>query len=278
LIAATTRVEGLAASQPIGGPLGYTSQTVSDLTVSQAFFSLDVRSERPGTIFDDIQALPKAEVQPTAHIVQQGESVASIASDYGILQGSIRIANPSIPVNQVIYPGASLVIPPVDASNEELSALKARDTQVLQRLQRTRSTTVSVRSSAPAPISEVREFRLMLPTQYRTISQPYSVRHGGIDYAVDMGTAVVSAAAGCITKATTGWNGGYGTMIIIEHANGMATLYAHLRSLQVSVGQCLDAGQQIALSGNSGRSTGPHVHFELRRNGSPISPNGYLSY
>ena len=98
--------------------------------------------------------------------------------------------------------------------------------------------------------------------------------HEGIDLAVGNGTPVVAAAAGTVIVA--GWMGGYGNLVVVDHGNGIATAYGHNTSVTVGVGQSVAQGQLIAYSGNTGHSTGPHVHFEVRVNGSPVDPMGYL--
>ena len=98
--------------------------------------------------------------------------------------------------------------------------------------------------------------------------------HEGIDIAVGQGTPVHAAAAGTVIYA--GWMEGYGNLVAIDHGNGLSTAYGHNSALACSVGQTVSAGQVIAYSGSTGHSTGPHVHFEVRVNGSPVDPLGYL--
>jgi murein DD-endopeptidase MepM/ murein hydrolase activator NlpD len=98
--------------------------------------------------------------------------------------------------------------------------------------------------------------------------------HEGIDIAVPLGTAVRAAAAGAVIYA--GWLGGYGNLVVVDHGNGLSTAYAHNTSLAVSVGQSVSAGETVSYSGSTGNSTGPHVHFEVRVNGSAVDPLGYL--
>lgn len=98
--------------------------------------------------------------------------------------------------------------------------------------------------------------------------------HAGIDIAVPSGTPVHAAAAGTVIHA--GWLGGYGNLVVIDHGNGIATAYAHNTGYASSVGQQVAAGETIAYSGSTGNSTGPHVHFEVRVNGEPVDPLGYL--
>ena len=98
--------------------------------------------------------------------------------------------------------------------------------------------------------------------------------HSGIDIGVDEGTPVHAADGG--TVAWSGWMGGYGYAVVIDHGNGMSTLYGHNSELAVSEGQDVGKGQVIAYAGSTGNSTGPHVHFEVRISGDPVDPMGYL--
>ena len=98
--------------------------------------------------------------------------------------------------------------------------------------------------------------------------------HEGIDIAVSNGTPVVAAAAGTVIVA--GWMGGYGNLVVVDHGGGISTAYAHNTSVTVGVGQQVAQGQLIAYSGNTGNSTGPHSHFEVRISGGAVDPMGYL--
>ncbi|MEW1721793.1 M23 family metallopeptidase [Streptomyces sp. NPDC093109] len=110
----------------------------------------------------------------------------------------------------------------------------------------------------------------------------WSHKHSGQDFAVPIGTAVHAAHAGTVVKA--GPNGAgdgpaYGNAIVVKHANGTYSQYAHLSKVQVKIGQAVKTGQQIALSGNTGNSSGPHLHFEIRTTpnyGSAVNPVNFL--
>lgn len=97
--------------------------------------------------------------------------------------------------------------------------------------------------------------------------------HDGMDFACDIGTPVYATADGVVKKAK--YERGYGYMITIDHGYGYETRYAHLKSFNVKRGQRVVRGETIALSGNSGRSTGPHVHYEVLQRGRPVNPANY---
>ena len=99
--------------------------------------------------------------------------------------------------------------------------------------------------------------------------------HQGVDWGTPIGTTVMASCGGTVTKA--GWGGGYGYCVFIKHPDGRETRYAHLSKVLVSVGQTVSQGQKIALSGNTGASTGPHVHFEIRIGGVAVNPLKYLN-
>ena len=98
--------------------------------------------------------------------------------------------------------------------------------------------------------------------------------HTGIDIGADYGDAIRAADGGVVIHAD--WMGGYGNAVIIDHGNGISTLYAHNSQLLVSEGQTVSKGQTVARCGSTGYSTGPHLHFEVRHNGSPVNPLNYL--
>lgn len=127
-------------------------------------------------------------------------------------------------------------------------------------------------------IFEIGTRKLLWPVDKIDFTSRYGQRfnqmHTGLDMAVPVGTPVVAAEDGIIKK--TGWLGGYGNTVIIQHYDGKETLYAHLSDIFLEENESVNMGQIIALSGNTGRSTGPHLHFEVRYENITLNPEDFL--
>ncbi len=162
----------------------------------------------------------------------------------------------------------------VQAEVAESQALAAASAQLAAQLQAASqsSSAPSGGSSAPAGAPH-----FIWPVS-GPITSPFGMRwgtlHPGIDIGVPSGTPVHAAAAGKVVWC--GWMSGYGNLVMIDHGGGYATVYGHNTSVSVSCGQEVAQGQVIASSGCTGFCTGPHVHFEVRVNGNPVDPLGYL--
>jgi len=112
------------------------------------------------------------------------------------------------------------------------------------------------------------------PTVGHYITQYYSWRHQGLDIANKIGTPLYAADAGVIE--TAGWGRGYGNQIVINHGGGKKTRYAHLSKFYTKKGQKVDKGEAIGTMGSTGRSTGPHLHFEIIINNIKYNPLNYI--
>ena len=123
-------------------------------------------------------------------------------------------------------------------------------------------------------------FLLIWPTIKKArLTQGYRRGHYAVDIAIRSKAPIFAAASGKVIKAAYGWNGGYGNVVIVDHGNGMQTLYGHNEKLYVTVGQYVEQGQTIAWMGRSGRVYGPtgiHLHFEVRINGVKYNPMNFF--
>jgi murein DD-endopeptidase MepM/ murein hydrolase activator NlpD len=159
--------------------------------------------------------------------------------------------------------------------NEDIGALQAQQAKIQRRIQAVQNPTST--ATAPGPIRGGGRF--IWPVNGPITSQFCESRswescHPGIDIGVGTGTPIRAAGTGTVILA--GPNGGYGNFTCIDHGGGVSTCYGHQSAIQVSVGQHVSQGQVIGLSGNTGFSFGPHLHFEVRINGSVTNPMNYL--
>jgi len=168
---------------------------------------------------------------------------------------------------------------------EELNASSAQVSAMLKERQAARAAAAAAAAAGRSPPGRGAAYtgQLGWPVSGE-ITSPYGYRvhpiwgttiyHSGIDIGVDEGTPVHAADGGVVVWS--GWMGGYGYAVVIDHGNGLSTLYGHNSELAVDEGQSVAKGQVISYAGSTGNSTGPHVHFEVRVNGDPVDPMGYL--
>jgi murein DD-endopeptidase MepM/ murein hydrolase activator NlpD len=127
------------------------------------------------------------------------------------------------------------------------------------------------------PVRKPLDGDLELSSIFGVRSDPFTgspALHTGLDLQGEQGDPVLTSADGRVTAA--GWNGGYGRVVDINHGNGLSTRYAHLSAIEVRLGQSVKAGQVIGRIGSSGRSTGPHLHYETRIRGEAVDPHKFL--
>lgn len=183
-----------------------------------------------------------------------------ISSNFG------KRINP-IPVNRTVMM-AAVKAPALEAAKPEPQIIEEKDSlgNVVKRTVIPASATAAVNKSKAVPTEQNNP-----PAEADQIQF-----HKGMDFAVPYGTDVRSAAIGTVIFA--GQKGGYGNCVIISHGNGLATLYGHLSQILVQTNDQVKVNQVIAKSGNSGRSTGPHLHYEVHKNNTPVNPKLFLNF
>lgn len=258
-----------------------------------------VPEEGPSGTIADIEKPKNATI--SLYVVREGDTLSEIAEMFDVSVNTIRWAN-DLSRSSSIQPGQTLTILPVTGvkytvkRNDTLAsiakALRGDATEIAQFNGLEEDAALAVGTEliipdgeiavavAPAPKKSIGGGGSVSATTYagyymRPINGGTKTQgiHGynGVDLAAPYGTPIVASAAGeVIISRSSGWNGGYGTYVVIRHDNGTQTLYAHNSSNIVSVGQRVVQGQIIGYVGSTGRSTGAHVHFEIR--GGPRNP------
>ena len=192
------------------------------------------------------------------HPVQKGDSWDNIAEKYDIDAKTLQITNFSIteltPGEYIFIPGKR---PAVDLMNEDMQEKYA------------------LRELFNWPLSIGGRISSSYSLKRKNPVTGIVSKHGGMDIAAPMGTAVAAAASGVVVFASTD-AGHYGTAVFIDHQNGYITHYGHLSSIAVRLGQKVRAGQLIGKVGSTGRATGPHLHFTVKKGDRTIDPQKFL--
>lgn len=215
------------------------------------------------------QVLNILPVDGTYHFVTEGNTIEQIAAFYRVTPDVIIgwPGNGLDPAQPVLTPNTYLVIP---GGTRELQAW------VLPSLPRTARSGARANSNfgqCPGGYTGILGSGTFIwPTQSRTLSgNDYSNIHRGIDIRAGLGDPIVAVDNGVVMYA--GWNNwGYGNLVMIDHGNGWESVYAHLSQWSVQCGQSVKQGEVIGAAGNTGRSSGPHLHFELRYNATFVNP------
>ncbi|BBB91226.1 MAG TPA: peptidoglycan DD-metalloendopeptidase family protein [Methylomusa anaerophila] len=230
----------------------------------------------------------------TKHVVAEGETLSAIAARYNIDLDTLLSANPG--VNELIHAGDELVILPqkgivyeVDSGDSLwwIANTYGVDVETIIKANNKKDDLINIGEKlfipgaryarAATTASRAGVSRFVWPTNGE-LSSPFGWRwgrlHEGVDIANDVGTHVMAARSGRVVW--TGWRGGYGYTVMIDHGSGFMTLYGHLDDFFVQRGQFVRTGQRIASMGNTGNSTGPHLHFEVIQDGQAIDPMAVL--
>lgn len=227
------------------------------------------------------------------HIVEYGETLWSIAQKHNVNIDTLIGANNIDNMNR-IKPGDSLLILPVTGilykvgpgqsinsiSNDfNIDSSIIRDANNISPGQKVSTgRLILIPGVKPEFGYQDRLEKMLIAPVNSRISSYYGMRwgrmHEGVDYAVNIGTPIRAAGAGRVQFS--GWSNGYGKVVIIEHRKGLKTLYAHNSKLLVRVGEWVERNEVISKSGNTGNSTGPHLHFEVQINSRAVNPLNYL--
>lgn len=207
------------------------------------------------------------------YTVRAGDTLAGIAGTYGLPAGTIEKSNQIS--DTALAEGETLFLPGANP--------RAPRNMVASRSEAPRRATAPTPAAAAAPAPQPAQQVAVAggwvwPIAGGLHSSEYGSRwggwHNGLDIAVPTGTVAGAASGG--TVAFAGWDGGYGYCVIIDHGNGVKTRYAHASAVLVSAGTAVNAGAPVIKVGNTGNSTGPHLHFEVIVNGTPQNPRNYL--
>jgi len=207
---------------------------------------------RPG---DKLTILPTAGIR---HKVAKGETLAQIAKKYKVEAEEILEFNKIASADDILI-GEQVMIP---GGQKPYVA----PTYTFRNLYQ----------PVPAAAKVVATGKMFWPTNCRRITQYFRWRHSAIDIACSLGQPIYAADSGEVIEAQGGWNGGYGNVIMIDHGSGIQTVYGHLSKFYVKAGESVEKGQMIGAMGSTGRSTGPHVHFEVRSGGARKNPLYYV--
>lgn len=249
---------------------------ISVQTIQWANPSIGDKPIRPG---QELLILP---VDGVLHKVSRGQTLLGIAEIYGIDSGKIaeqnKIAGSFIMTGQeLIIPGGKPIVkkPTIAATPPGTKPTPAKPTPA-----KPAQPSGGIKPApADAPTAEISEYALQMPCEDCFITQYYRAGHYALDIQERGGGPIYAAEAGTVIRAETGWNGGYGNVIEIDHGDGLVTLYGHNKELYVKEGDTVTRGQNISWMGNTGLvygKTGIHVHFEVHQNGVKKNPLLYI--
>lgn len=220
---------------------------------------------RPG---DTLKILP---VDGVTHVVKKGDTISKIALAYGAKNADITQYNNLGESGTGLTIGKEIIVPYGRAIVTATSGNTTKPPTGVVTTQKPITGPVPGASAASANASG-----FIWPTGATIVTQYFGWKHTGMDIAGKIGLPNYAAKSGTVVKSQCGWNGGYGCYIILDHGNGVQTLYGHNTQLLVSPGEYVTQGQVIGLLGSTGRSTGPHLHFEVRINGKQVNPLTYI--
>jgi murein DD-endopeptidase MepM/ murein hydrolase activator NlpD len=290
--------DGTSGSMRVAGAVDSLSETltINDESLKKAAVPFTVAQERARQTIE-------------RYVVEPGDTVLGIAAKYGLQPESIQWANSDIEQNpDLLQIGDELNILPVDgvlhtvAAGDTLSSVASKYKADVDAIVGYAGNEIAdataplavgrqivvpggekpyvartvVAYSGPIPASAIKGTGSFTWPASGSVTQQFWGGHRAVDIGSWTGAPVKAADSGYVVAAGGGWNGGYGNHVIVDHGNGFVTLYAHLNSIYVRAGENVARGQHVGSLGNTGNSTGPHLHFEIRYQGVPRNPFSYL--
>ncbi len=288
--------------------------SISEIGFLDNFSGVDTAGMREILVEDEngnlvVKVKPRKRDKSIGYVIKSGDNISKIAHKFGLDIRTILWAN-DLTSKQTLSVGKKLEIPPTDGvfytvrqsdtlgeiakthdielgkiyAYNKITADKISSGQKIflpdaKKIFIAKRTATTGRPGSKTAVVESIGFRLRRPTR-GILTQGFHNKHYAIDIANKLNTPIYVAAGGTVVKSDNGWNYGYGNYIVVDHGNEVETLYAHLNTRKVFVGDKIETGQLIGLMGNTGNVWGPtgiHLHFELRIRGRKVNPNNYFS-
>lgn len=206
-----------------------------------------------------IENAPKSRV--SSYSIAPGDTLSQIAAKFDLTVATLKHSN-NISDSDDLKVDQLIKIPAYNLSNNTIAKLEKKNTK----------TYAYSRTTIGRDTTESNQ-RYIVPVSHSGISQGMSRYHHGIDYMCSVGTPIKASAGGVVVEAYSyGWNYGWGKTVLISHGNGVTTRYGHLSQVNVKNGERVSQGEIIGRTGNTGRSTGPHLHFQKNISGQPVYP------
>lgn len=213
------------------------------------------------------------------YVVKDGDTLSGIANSFDLHSATLVLANSDLKDSELIHAGQVLHVPAADAPSDQMQEVYSKLSERQAAAKASEASTIKA-SIASIHYGSVPDMQSPLNSiQYMSRGFTGLRAHTGQDLVDPTGTPIHAAAAGYIIHVGTfgGWGGGYGNYISIDHGGSVSTLYGHMSAYAsgISEGDYVSAGQVIGYVGTTGNSTGPHLHFEVRLNGTPVDPAPY---
>ena len=249
------------------------------LSTDTLLWANDITATSPIKPGQELKILPFNGLVYTA---KDGDTISKIADRFDAQEIDIIEVN-KLSNGKTVKPGQDIIVPRSFERGSYLLArggsdeVEADEDDVSKDEDAEEAPVVAEDEPEPEAAEVVSRSGWTCPAPGAVLTQGPHGSSGGVDFGAPVGTSVIAADGGTVTKAATGYNGGYGNVVEIDHHDGTTSLYAHLSSVLVSKGESVSAGQALGYIGLTGKTTGPHLHFEVEGDSNPFAGKGYLS-